>query len=247
MTGLSRTALFAHPETALSREIIGQLDALLERRCQGEPIAYITGLREFWSLEMNVSPSVLIPRPDTELLVETALAHLSGIPVGAVADLGTGCGAIAIALALELPERHIIAIERSAAALHVAAGNLKKHAAGNVSLLMASWLMALRESSLAMAVANPPYLQDDDNHLASLSYEPAQALISGADGLQDITDIVTQFKRTGMPGALLLLEHGHLQGAMVRELLRLHGYNSINTSLDLAGLERVSHATLPKS
>ena len=196
---------------------------------------------------MNVSPSVLIPRPDTELLVETALAHMPEVPGGAVADLGTGCGAIAIALALEIPTRHIIAIERSAAALKVAAGNIKKHATDNVSLVMTSWLMALRDSSLAMAVANPPYLRDDDEHLPSLSYEPAQALVSGADGLQDITSIVTQFKRAGVSGAPLLLEHGHQQGALVRELLRSHGYININTSLDLAGLERISYGFLPVS
>lgn len=245
VSGLRRTGLFAHPETRLSPTQTAELNRLLERRCQGEPVAYLTGKRAFWSVELDVAPGVLIPRPETELLVETALSLVRHSPAGPIVDLGTGTGAIAIALALEIPQRSIIAVERSAIAAQIAARNCQQHAAEGVSLLRADWLSGFASSSLAMALANPPYLAEHDPHLHSLSFEPVEALVSGPQGMDDLQRIARDFIRTGKPGAPLLLEHGFEQGAGVRDTLHSYGYSGIETVLDLEQRERVSYGFLP--
>ncbi|MFK7891561.1 MAG: peptide chain release factor N(5)-glutamine methyltransferase [Granulosicoccus sp.] len=247
VSGLGRTGLFAHPETSLSLSQTEQLNRLLERRCQGEPVAYLTGKRAFWSFELDVSPGALIPRPETELLVETALSLVRHSPAGPIVDLGTGTGAIAIALALEIPDRSIIAVERSAAAAQIAAQNCRQHTPDGVTLLRADWLSGFAGNSLAMAVTNPPYLAEHDPHLQSLSCEPVEALVSGPEGMDDLQRIARDFVRTGKPGAPLLLEHGFDQGARVRSTLHSCGYREIDTVVDLEQRERVSYGFLPET
>lgn len=223
-----------------------RLDDLLSRRTQGEPIAYLTGKREFWSMMLNVAPGVLVPRPDSELLVEVALQHQSSIPDGPVADLGTGTGAIAIALATELPERNVVAVERQLTAIDIAKSNIHQFARNNIDLIQANWLGALADHSLAMIVANPPYLAMNDPHLSSLAHEPRDALVSGPQGLDDLSLIVEQSTRVAKPGAIVILEHGFEQGDAVRSLLHTWGFISIDTQQDLAGLDRVSSGYRPR-
>ena len=243
--GVSRSCLFAFPENVLAPATHTAMDSALERRIAGEPIAYITGMNEFWSKELLVNASTLDPRADTEVLVEKAIEigrpdYGQTLPDGVVLDLGTGTGAIAIAVAGELPERQVVAIERSPQALQVAAQNVNKHVCNNVDLLCGSWLDAIADNSVAMVLANPPYLASDDPHLAQLQHEPQEALVSGQTGLEDLEHIIVDTVRAGKKGAVLLLEHGCDQGDAVRQLLARHGYRGVTTSLDLAGLERVS-------
>lgn len=252
MLGVSRTQLFAFPETVLEPALHDAMNTALQRRLTSEPIAYITGVNEFWSKELVVSSSTLDPRADTEVLVEKAiemgrLTAEQTLPDGVVLDLGTGTGAIAIAVADELPERQVIAIERSPQALQVARQNVINHDCSNVDLLCGSWLDAIADDSVAMVLANPPYLASNDPHLAQLQHEPLAALVSGLTGLEDLEHIICDTVRAGKSGAALLLEHGYEQGAAVRQLLTLHGYKDVTTCLDLAGLERVSFGFVMKN
>lgn len=243
VTNVSRTTLFAYPERLLEPPSEQQLNALLQRRLQGEPLAYLTGSREFWSLPLRVGPGVLVPRPDTELLVERAIDLASVIPAGPIVELGTGSGAIAIALSQELPDRDIIAIERHRPALDVACGNIRSQHS-RVQLVQANWLDALAPACAAMIVSNPPYLAQNDQHLPSLQHEPRSALVSGETGLEDLQHIAIAARRVAMPGSVLLLEHGCLQGASVRSILADQGYQRISTDRDLAGLERITSGYL---
>ena len=238
--GISRTRIFAFPETPIAGDKQTALDALLHRRLSGEPLAYITGSKEFWSMPLHVSPGTLVPRGDTEILVEKALQMATVAPAGMIAELGTGTGAIAIALATELPDRTIIAVERSDDALKVAQRNVQQHASNRVQLLRGSWLNAICDNSIAMIVSNPPYLAADDPHLPDLTYEPTPALVSGPTGLEDLEHIFRQARRCGVNGAPLIVEHGCSQGEQVRTLLLHYGYADVGTSADLAGLDRVS-------
>lgn len=222
-----------------------QLSALLDRRLNGEPLAYITGKKEFWSIALDVEPGVLVPRPDTELLVEIALRLYSQLPGGCIVELGTGSGAIALALAQELAKQTIVAVERNTLALRVAAKNIAIFGQNRVQLVQANWLDSLQSRSAAIIVSNPPYLATDDEHLPSLQHEPLNALVSGDTGLEDIETIIKDSCRVGKPGGVLLLEHGYQQGRAVRSLLSRYNYLSISTECDLAGLERVSYGYLP--
>ena len=270
-SGRSRAALRARPEATLDAPTLAALDALLARRLDGEPLAHILGTREFWSLELAAGPAALVPRPDTETLVERALARLTDAPPGPLLDAGTGGGAIAIALAVELgargdasrapasvsrtlpataapsagAERAVIASERSAAALELARRNVARLAPGRVALVRASWLDAFAEESLALIVSNPPYLAEDDPHLPALAHEPREALVAGPGGLEAIAHLTDAARRTLRPGGALLLEHGHEQGAAVRALYRRHGWRDVATVTDLAGRERVSEGRRP--
>jgi len=216
------------------------LQQLLHRRCQGEPLAYIIGEREFWSLPLSLGSGALIPRPDTELLVDLALQRLSELPAGDIIELGTGSGAIALALAQEVPGRPIIAIERHDAALQIARNNVSQFGQDRVHLVQGSWLDCIAPQSAAMIISNPPYLASDDPHLPSLQYEPQTALVSGTTGLEDFEQIIEASCRAGKPGCLLLLEHGQDQAASVRAILEHHGFGRIKTHQDLSGHERVS-------
>ena len=244
--GISRSRLVAFPEHSVSDQHDQTLNKLLRRRNNGEPVAYILGVREFWSAELMVAQGALVPRPDTEILVEKALELEPHAPDGYIVDLGTGSGAIVIAMALELPQRKFIAIEKSAAALTIAQTNINTHAPDNVQLIHASWLDGIASESVAMVLANPPYLASNDSHLKQLRHEPQEALVSGCSGLEDLDVIIRGTVRVAMHGAPLIVEHGSEQGAAVRELLESQGYAGVGTGLDLAGFERISFGLIAK-
>ncbi|OOG63957.1 protein-(glutamine-N5) methyltransferase, release factor-specific [Rhodanobacter sp. B04] len=237
-----RSWLFAHVDDMLDMDVRTAYAALLDRRVQGEPVAYITGHRGFWSLELEVTPATLIPRPETELLVEQALQRLPRDAACRVADLGTGSGAIALAIASELPHAQVSATDASAAALAVARRNAQRLAIGHVVFLHGDWLVPLADQRFDMIVSNPPYIETADPHLGQgdLRFEPASALASGHDGLDDIRRIVRDARAHLHPGGWLLFEHGWNQGAAVRALLADAGYGEIFTVQDLEHRDRVS-------
>lgn len=206
----------------------------------GEPIAYIVGSKEFWSLPLRVEQGVLVPRPDTELLVEKALILHPQLPSGHIVELGTGSGAIALALAQEIEDRAIIAVEQNEQALRIAAINIKQFGLERVQLVQACWLDAFQAHCASMVISNPPYLAADDKHLPSLKHEPHNALVSGKTGLEDLEAIIKESCRVCKPGGVLLLEHGYQQGHDVRTLLTNYNYQHVQTDRDLAGHERIS-------
>jgi len=237
-----RSWLFTHADDALDADVQSAYDALLGRREAGEPVAYITGRRGFWTLELEVTPATLIPRPETELLVELALQRLPPDFSGRVADLGTGSGAIALAIARERPRARVVATDASTAALEVARRNAQRHAIGNVDFVHGDWLLPLAGKRFELIVSNPPYIEAADPHLTrgDLRFEPASALASGSDGLDDIRRIVDGARRHLDPSGWLLLEHGWNQGAAVRGLLLHAGYEQISTMPDIEQRDRVS-------
>ncbi|MFC4765110.1 peptide chain release factor N(5)-glutamine methyltransferase [Dyella koreensis] len=242
-----RSWLIAHDTDVLDADVIATYEALIARRAAGEPVAYITGHRGFWSLELEVTPATLIPRPETELLVELALRHLPAGQTLRVADLGTGSGAIALAIAHERPQAQVSAVDVSAEALAVARRNAQRLGIGNVRFLQGSWMTPLSGESFAVIVSNPPYIEADDPHLeqGDLRFEPAGALASGTDGLDAIRHIVTEAPARLQPGGWLLMEHGWDQGPPVRALLTAAGYVEVETVPDLEGRDRVSGGRFP--
>jgi len=188
-----------------------------------------------------VSPKVLVPRPDTEILVESVLEIHANLPAGNIIELGTGSGAIALALAQEINDREIIAIERSTEALQIATINIAHHGLGKVQLVQSSWLDALRDNSAAIIISNPPYLAADDEHLPALSHEPLSALVSGPSGLEDFEKIIAAGKYTGISGGVMMVEHGHQQASDVRGIFADYNYHRIGTHHDLANRERISY------
>ncbi len=238
---LQRNVLFSRPETVLSAEQIDRVQSASSRLRAGEPLAYVLGRQGFWEFDLEVSPEVLIPRPDTELLVRAALARLPRHRPLQVADLGTGSGAVAMALAAERPAIRVLAVDRSRAALGVARRNAARLSLDNLDWLVGDWLSAL-VASFDLIASNPPYLAEHDPHLQrdGLDREPRLALVSGPDGLDAIRCIIDQACARLRPGGWLLLEHGWEQGAAVRDLLRGAGYAEVFTERDLAGRERVS-------
>lgn len=238
----SRTQLHTWPETRPGAEAYQRYRHWVERRAAGEPIAYLTGTREFWSLELSVTPDTLIPRPDTELLVELALAR---IPAGAdweIADLGTGSGAVALALAKERSRCRITATDLSASALAVAAANAQRHLLDNVRFLQGDWWTPLQGRHFHGVVSNPPYVTSSDPHLeqGDLIHEPRAALAAGPKGLDALRAIAAGCRDHLHPHGWLLLEHGYNQGEEVRALLRDAGLGDVETHRDLAGQERVT-------
>ncbi len=241
-----RSFLFSHGETALSDEQAGEFQTLLERRLNGEPIAYLTGTRAFWNLDLIVDPNVLIPRPETELLVEAALQRMSpDIPLR-VADLGTGSGAIALALASERPEARVIGTDVSEAALETARHNAHRNGLERVEFMISDWLRGL-QGHFDVVVSNPPYVAIDDPHLdrGDCRFEPRGALTPGPDALDAYRQIVFQARDHLVSGGWLLFEHGFDQASSVRELLETAGYVQIQTCRDLQGHERVTLGQLP--
>ncbi len=241
-TGWPRTRLMAWPEQALDPVAAATFAALLQRRLDGEPIAYIRARQAFWTLELKVSPATLIPRPETELLVETALERLAQSAPLRIADLGTGSGAIAAAMASERPEWRIIATDTSLAALHIARENFSALGLKQVAALASDWLAAIGPSSLDAILANPPYIAEYDPHLGrgDLRFEPRAALSPGGDGLDAIGAIARDASRCLRPRGILMVEHGFDQGQAVRRLFREHGLHDLETRQDLAGLERIT-------
>ncbi|MEB2315251.1 MAG: peptide chain release factor N(5)-glutamine methyltransferase [Xanthomonadaceae bacterium] len=239
---VDRAWLFAHAGDAVSAEQGARFAALLARRARGEPLAYILGHTGFWTLDLEVTPDTLIPRPETELLVDAALARLPEGTAPRVADLGTGSGAIALALASERPLARVLATDASAAALDVARRNAARNEVGNVAFRRGDWLAPLAGERFDLIASNPPYVALGDPHLAQgdLRFEPETALASGADGLDALRTLARGAPGHLAPGGWLLLEHGLDQGEAVRGLLRDAGFHRIETLRDLEGRERVT-------
>jgi release factor glutamine methyltransferase len=215
---------------------------LLDRRKRGEPVAYITGTREFWSIVLNVTPATLIPRPETELLVEKALEHIPRDAAWAIADLGTGSGAIALAIAKERPACRIVATDISSKAIEVAKSNADKIGVTNVEFRAGDWFTPLANNAFDMIVSNPPYIRAGDPHLlrGDVRFEPASALVSGADGLDSISQLAGHAREFLKPGGWLLFEHGWDQAVVIDKLLRQHEYSDMVHHQDLAGHARVA-------
>ncbi|MEY4642789.1 MAG: Release factor glutamine methyltransferase [Pseudomonadota bacterium] len=237
----NRSWLLAWSDHALTREQQLAFESLCARRERGEPVAYLLGRRGFWNLELEVSPAVLIPRPETELLVELAL-RLGAALVGKVADLGTGSGAVALALASERPDWQVYATELSAAAHSVATANFRRAACANLHLLAGSWCAPLPGHDYLIIVSNPPYIDAADPHLdrGDVRFEPRSALVAPQQGLADLGNIAREARDYLVPGGWLLLEHGWEQGPSVRGLLAGLGYTEIRTHRDYADHERVT-------
>ncbi len=240
-----RSYLYAWPEQTPDSSQIQRFTALLERRLSGEPIAYILGRREFWSLELIVTPATLIPRPETELLVELALKRIPPDGGMRIADLGVGCGAIALAIAKERPEVGIIATDSSADALAIAGLNARRLDIRNVSFRLGDWCDALKGERLGLIVSNPPYVAATDPCLKELRFEPVAALVAGDDGLDAIRSITAQAMEYLQPGGWLLLEHGGEQGGQVQALLHAHGFTEVKSYRDAAGKDRVTGGRRP--
>lgn len=245
--GKPRSWLFAHADDLLGEADAARFDALLARRVAGEPVAYLTGSRGFWTLDLAVTPATLVPRPETELLVELALARLPAVAPVRVADLGTGSGAIALALAKERPRARVVATDASPEALEVARANTVRNGIGNVAFRLGSWLQPLDGECFALIASNPPYIADGDPHLSQgdLRFEPAMALSCGPDGLDAIRIIVRDAPACLHSGGWLLLEHGWDQGEAVRALLVEAGFVDVGTERDLEGRDRVTLGRRP--
>jgi release factor glutamine methyltransferase len=234
--------LIAHAAEPLDTEPAGQFEALVARRAAGEPVAYIVGRREFFGLDFGVTPAVLIPRPETELLVELALARMAPDEACRVLDLGTGSGCVAISIARYRPRAHVTASDVSAEALAVARRNAGAHALRNVLLAQGEWFAAVAGRCFDLIVANPPYVADDDRHLTQgdVRVEPPIALSGGRDGLEAIRTIVARAGAHLCTTGWLLFEHGYDQAAACRALLQAAGFSAVASWRDLAGHERVS-------
>ncbi|PWB35377.1 peptide chain release factor N(5)-glutamine methyltransferase [Pseudomonas sp. SDI] len=239
--GKSRSYLHTWPERIVTSEAANTFAGYLQRRLAGEPVAYILGQQGFWNLDLEVAPHTLIPRPDTELLVETALALLPSTPAR-VLDLGTGTGAIALALASERREWRVTAVDRVLEAVALAERNRQRLQLDNVSVLNSHWFSALDGQQFELIVSNPPYIAAEDPHLVAgdVRFEPSSALVAGADGLDDLRQIIAKAAQHLVPAGWLLLEHGYDQSAAVRELLAQHDFEQIESRLDLGGHERIT-------
>ena len=243
--GRSRGWLFAHGDDVLAPADETSFQALLARREAGEPVAYLTGRRGFWRFDLEVTPATLIPRPETELLVELALARIPPDAAARVADLGTGTGAVALALAHERPRVRVVATDASAGALAVAARNARALQLANVEFRSGDWFAPLAGERFDLVASNPPYIADADPHLDALRHEPRSALAAGGDGLDDIRRIVAQAPVHLAAGGWLLFEHGYDQSDAARALLQAAGFVEVATEQDLEHRDRVSLGRMP--
>ena len=240
--GVDDAYLVTHTDDKLSPAQSATYATLVARRAAGEPVAYIVGTREFFSLDFKVTPAVLIPRPETELLVEIALERIAADRAAGVLDLGTGSGCIAIAIAKHRPRARVVAVDRSAAALAVARENSARHCAANLELRLSNWFSNLGAECFDLIVANPPYVAARDPHLQSgdLRAEPVDALSAGEDGLECLRAIMAAAPAHLNNGGVLAVEHGYDQAPRCRELLAAAGLEEVFSRTDIAGIERVS-------
>ena len=239
---ISRSRQFSHPDEQLREDQFEQYKSALERRLSGEPLAHITGRRGFWDVDLRVTPDVLIPRSDTEILVEQALQRIPYNARWQIADLGTGSGAIAIVIARERPQCELTATDNSAAALAVARENATALGVNNISFVAGSWGQPLKLRQFDVILSNPPYIRTDDPHMlrGDLPAEPIQALVSGSDGLDAIRRIIKDSATSLKPNGWLLLEHGYDQAAEVSALIQHADFNEIFTQKDYGGNSRVT-------
>lgn len=239
---VNRAWLITHENDTLSPDTQAKFEALLTRRLQGEPMAYILGEREFYGLVLQVTPATLIPRPDTETLVEAALDKIPQNMDVQVLDLGTGSGSIALAIAKNRPQHQVVAVDASPAALEVAKHNADRLNISNVQFVLSDWFSALEDQRFEIIVSNPPYIEADDPHLTQgdLRFEPPDALASGKDGLSDIRMIINQCLTHLKPQGWLMLEHGYNQGTAVADLMSAAGLVDVATIEDLGGNARVT-------
>ena len=254
-TGRSRTWLYTWGDSECPTWEHARFDALIAARAQGQPVAYLTGEREFWGLPLATSPTTLIPRPDTETLVEAALAR-AGTPTGRLLDLGTGTGAIALAFASEKPDWQVVGVDVRPEAVALAAHNARTLNITNATFLVSDWFSAFTLSSpsasspgspspgstFEIIVSNPPYIAADDPHLGQgdVRFEPRSALVAEADGMADLLHLITTAQAFLSPGGWLVLEHGYQQAPSVRQALKLAGYQSVESVQDMGGHERVT-------
>ena len=244
--GKSRSYLHTWPERIVSSEAAQTFAEYVQRRRAGEPVAYILGQQGFWNLDLEVAPHTLIPRPETELLVETAMA-VQPTATARVLDLGTGTGAIALALASERREWQVTAVDRVAEAVALANRNRERLQLDNVTVLQSHWFSAMEGQRFELIISNPPYIAAEDPHLVAgdVRFEPSSALVAGADGLDDLRQIIADAPAHLVEAGWLLLEHGYDQAAAVRELLARHGFEQIESRLDLNAHERITLGRLP--
>jgi release factor glutamine methyltransferase len=247
VTGSGRESLYSHPERQVEAGQAVDFNALINHRRAGFPVAYLTGSREFWSLEFKVNRDTLIPRPETELLVETALENIAEDDALDILDLGTGCGAIAVALAGERPRCRLTAADLSGGALDVARENAARAGVANIDFLLSDWFAGLTGRLFHLVICNPPYVESEHAGFSNgeLRFEPRLALDGGRTGLAALQQIIPAAARHLHPGGRLLLEHGHAQGGEVRRLLQLNRYRNELTRKDYAGLDRLTMAVMP--
>ena len=243
---VNRAWLISHQSDALEANQQAGFEALLQRRLNGEPMAYILGSREFYGLQLKTTPATLIPRPDTETLVEAAFAKIPQNASLNILDLGTGTGAVALAIASQRPQTKIIAVDASLEALKVATENAQDFKLANVRLLESNWFSALGGEKFDVIVSNPPYIAQDDEHLkqGDLRFEPLSALASGVDGLDDIRKIIQDVPDYLNPNGWLMLEHGYDQAEAVAALLKARGFSQIAHAKDIAGTLRVTFGAI---
>ncbi|MDH4275240.1 MAG: peptide chain release factor N(5)-glutamine methyltransferase [Gammaproteobacteria bacterium] len=239
--GVTRTHLRTWPRRVVDAAITARFEDFIQRRATGVPIAYLTGTREFWSLALHVTPDVLIPRAETEVLVECALAHLPPNLALRVADLGTGSGAVALAIASERPQCRVVATDISSAALAVANANARRLNITNIEFRLGAWYAPLGDELFDLIVSNPPYIAQHDSHLqqGDLRFEPRDALTAGADELGALKILIGEASAHLQSGAWLLVEHGYDQAAAVANLFQVHGAHDIFTAQDLLAHPRV--------
>lgn len=239
---VNRAWLLAHELDMLPSKAIADFEALLTRRLLGEPVAYILGYREFYGLNLTVTPDTLIPRPDTETLVEAALEKTPADTSCSILDLGTGTGAVALAIAKHRPQTQVMAIDASKAALRIAEHNAKQLGLAHVRFTLSHWFSAVESDRFNLIVSNPPYIEQHDPHLSQgdLRFEPISALASGTDGLDDIREIIAHSLIHLLPQGWLMLEHGYNQAELVADLMAENGLIEIKTIQDLGGNDRVT-------